>query len=333
MNILKKTSNKILFLSVASLIQFGTISTLHAKEFSMLSSYAPNFAWHSEIVPDFIDLVKEKSDGKITFNIKGPDVVPAFEQLQPVQIGVFDFLFTHPAYHSGTTAVGLTLDAIDVDPIKRREKGIIDYIDNQYQKLGLKLIAAPSTGTKGFRFYLRDKITGEPGLEGRRIRGTVSYHSMIKNLGGSPVNMPVSEIYTALQRGVIDGAAWGLTGASDLQWHEVIDYMTAPVFGQVGLMIFMNLDRWNELSKDTQNILIEAGKQLEIDSVQHFDELQVKEEAFLLKNGMSIESFSDKEASELDRLWAQGVWEVGEELSGDSVRELRKKALSESMTY
>ena len=184
-------------LAVAGTAGTGFSSEVEAQQLNMLAGYPSNFAWYREIGPKFIEMVAEYSDGSVQINVQGPDVVPAFEQLQPVQAGAFDLLFTHAAYHSGTTAIGLSLDAIDVDPIKRREEGLIDYIDEHYQELGLKLISAPSTGTKGFRFYLREPIAGEPGLEGRRIRGTVSYQSMIEELGGAVVNMPVTDIYTA----------------------------------------------------------------------------------------------------------------------------------------
>lgn len=309
-----------------------SVSGAAAEELRMLSGFSPNFAWYREIGPKFIELVKEKTGGDITIAFNGPDTVPTFEQLEPLQAGVFDLLFTHPAYHSGTTAIGLAIDAIAVDPVKRREIGVFDYIDKHYQKLGVKLLSTPSTGTKGFRYYLREPISGEMGLKGRIIRGTVSYHPMIKALGGSPLNMPVSDVYTALQRGTVDGAAWGLTGAADLKWYEIIDYMANPSFGQVGVMIFMNLDKWNSLAPKTQEAMLAAGKQLELDSLAHFDKLQVVEYDFLLEKGMKLTSFSDKETAEFERLWAEGVWEVATDKSGDDAKALRKLAKDAGMT-
>ncbi|NMM45290.1 TRAP transporter substrate-binding protein DctP [Rhodospirillaceae bacterium KN72] len=305
---------------------------VEAAELRMLSGFSPNFVWYREIGPRFIEMVQEKSGGDTTISFTGPDAVPTFEQFQPVQAGVFDLLFTHPAYHSGTTSVGLAIDAIDVDPVKRRDVGIIDYIDQHYMQRGMKLISAPSTGTKGFRYYLREPIDGVPGLNGRIIRGTVSYHPMIKALGGSPLNMPVSEIYTALQRGTVDGAAWGLTGAKDLKWNEIIKYMADPVFGQVGVMIFMNLDSWNALDEKTQNILLEAGREIEVEAQSHFDKLQADEFEWLSANGMEVTSFDPSEGNEFERLWAEGVWEVAAEVSGDDARKLRELAKSHGMT-
>lgn len=309
-----------------------TLAPASAEELRMLSGFSPNFAWYREIGPKYIEMVNERSSGDITISFNGPDTVPTFEQLEPVQAGVFDLLFTHPAYHSGTTAVGLSIDAIDVDPVKRREIGVFDYIDAHYQTLGMKLLSTPSTGTKGFRYYLREPITAEPGLAGRIIRGTVSYHPMIKALGGSPLNMPVSDVYTALQRGTVDGAAWGLTGAADLKWYEIIDYMADPQFGQVGVMIFMNLDAWNALNPASQAVLLEAGEQLELDSLSHFDKLQAEEYDFLIEKGMQLTSFSDAETAEFERLWAEGVWEVSTEISGEDATKLRALAKDNGMT-
>lgn len=303
-----------------------------AQQLSMLSGFAPTFAWYREIGPRFIELLKQESKGTVGIRFNGPDTVPTFEQFQPVQAGVFDLLFTHPAYHSGTTAVGLAIDAIDVDPVKRREAGVIDYIDRHYQARGMKLISAPSTGTKGFRFYMRDPIVGDSALRGKKVRGTVSYHPMIRTLGGVPVNMPPADMYTALQRGTIDAAAWGLTGAVDLKLYEVAKYMSDPVFGQVGVMIFMNLNRWNKLSPAAQEALLSAGRKLEVESQVHFDKLQAEEYKQMLAQGVKVTPFSAADAKRHEALWAQGVWEVAQSTSGDDARKLRELAKAKGLT-
>ena len=81
------------------------------------------------------------SKGELSTSYSGPEVVPTIEQFQPVQSGIFDMLFTIGAYHLGTTAIGAAVDAIDSDPVKRRQHGIFDYVDRHYNKLGVKVIA------------------------------------------------------------------------------------------------------------------------------------------------------------------------------------------------
>lgn len=297
-----------------------------ADELRMVGAFPESFVFTEEIVKPFMALVEEETGGNLTFALTGPDAVPPLEQLEPVQAGVFDALFTHPAYHAGTTPVGLAIDAIGADPTARRAAGVIDYIDAHYQTLGMKLITAPATGSKGFRYFLKEPITGNPGFEGRKIRGTVSYHPMIEALGGSGVVMGGGDVYSALQTGVVDGAAWGLTGARDFKWYEVADYMADPVFGQVGLMIFMNLDAWNALSVDEQAGVERAAIRLETDSIARFDTLAATEKEDLLGLGMKMTTFSETEAAQFEELWSGGVWSIAEKGDPETVAGLRALA-------
>ncbi|MGR3486294.1 MAG: TRAP transporter substrate-binding protein DctP [Paracoccaceae bacterium] len=281
-----------------------------ADELRMIGSFPEGFVFTDEIAVPFMDAVSAATDGAVTVSFTGPDAVSPLEQLEPVQAGVFDLLFTHPAYHAGTTSLGLAIDAVGTDPALRRDSGIIGMLDEHYQGLGLKLIAAPATGTQGFRYYLKEPIEAEPAFEGRKIRGTVSYHPMIEALGGTGVVMGGGEVYSALQTGVVDGAAWGTTGAMDFKWNEVAGYIADPVFGQVGVMILANLDAWEALSEEERAAIEQAAIELEAGSIARFDALADEELAALQEAGMQLTSFSEEEAANLDRMWSDGVWQV-----------------------
>lgn len=308
--------------ALAVLVPWGA----SAQELRMVSGFPEGFVFTEEIARPFMEAVEEATGGEVTVSLTGPDAVPVFEQLEPVQAGVFDLLFTHPAYHAGATTVGLAIDAVAADPEARREAGVIDFLDAHYAGLGLKLIAAPPTGSKGFRYFLREPIEGEPGLEGLKIRGTVSYHPMIEALGGTGVVMGGGEVYSALQTGVVDGAAWGLTGARDFGWHEVAGYMADPVFGQVGVMILANADSWEGLSEEHRAAIEEAARGLEAESVARFDALAEEERAALLDLGMEMTAFSEGEAARFETLWSDGVWQVASEGDAAAVEEMRSLA-------
>jgi TRAP-type C4-dicarboxylate transport system substrate-binding protein len=297
-----------------------------ADDLRMIGAFPEGFVFTDEIAVPFMEAVSEATDGAVTVSLTGPDAVPPLEQLEPVQAGVFDLLFTHPAYHAGTTSLGLAIDAVGTDPAARREAGIIDLLDEHYRELGLKLIAAPATGTQGFRYYLKEPIEGEPAFEGRKIRGTVSYHPMIEALGGTGVVMGGGEVYSALQTGVVDGAAWGTTGAMDFKWNEVAGYIADPVFGQVGVMILANLDAWEALSEEERAAIEEAAIELEAGSIARFDALAEEELAALQDAGMEMTSFSEAEAADLDRLWSEGVWQVASGGAPEAVAEMRAMA-------
>lgn len=304
-----------------------------AQELRAIGAFPENFVFTREVAQPFAEMVAEESGGALSISFSGPDAVPPLEQFEPTQAGVFDILFTHPAYHAGATPVGLSIDAIAPDPDARRAAGIIDFIDAHYQQTqNMKLVAAPATGAVGFRYYLRDPITGTPAFDGRNIRGTVSYHPMIEALGGAGVVLGGGDVYSALQTGAIDGAAWGLTGALDFKWNEVSSYMAEPGFGQVGLMLFMNLDTWNSLSAENQAAIEKAAARLEADSIVRFDALAKEETAALLDLGMKFTEFAPEEAARLDALWSGGVWTVAEAGAPDAITELRALARSAGLS-
>jgi TRAP-type C4-dicarboxylate transport system substrate-binding protein len=318
--------------ALAALAALGFAASAEAAELRMISGFPEGFVFTREIAEPFMAEVAQATDGAVTVSLAGPDVVPTFEQVEPVQAGVFDLLFTHPAYHAGITGLGLVIDAIDADPAARRETGIIDTLDAHYAQLGLKLLAAPPTGSDGFHYVMKAPIDGEPAFDGLKIRGTVSYNPMIEALGGAPVVLGDGEVYTALQTGVVDGAAWGLTGVKDFKWHEVAGYMTRPVFGQVGVMILMNLDAFEGLPADQQAALLEVGRAIEAASVARFDALAAEEFAALKDLGMAETRFSDAEAATLDALWADGVWQVAIGAAGADAEALRAQAREAGLT-
>jgi TRAP-type C4-dicarboxylate transport system substrate-binding protein len=303
-----------------------------AAELRMVGAFPENFVFTNEIAKPFIDKVSAATGGELTVAFSGPDTVPPLEQFEPVQAGVFDVLFTHPAYHAGVSAVGLAIDAIDADPKARREKGIIAYLDEHYRGLGMKLIAAPPTGSDGFHYVLKGPIDSDPPFGGMKIRGTVSYHPMIEALGGSPVVLGGGEVYTALQTGVVDGAAWGLTGVKDFKWHEVASHLTRPVFGQVGVMILMNLDAWEGLTEAQKTALEKVAVDLENESVARFDRLAADEFEALKGLGMKETRFSDADAARLDTLWSEGVWKVAVGRAGADAEGLRTLAREAGLT-
>jgi len=302
------------------------------RELRALSGFPANIAFSREIIRVYLDNVQKAAGGQLTYRLSGPEVVPFAEQLQPTAAGAFDLLFTHPAYHSGTTAIGLAMDAIDPDPARRRSSGVIDFVDRHYAKLGLKVLAVTPTGTKGFQYVTKQPIRGPQGLQGMKVRATVSYHPMIKALGGTPVVMGAGEVYSALEKGVIDAAAWGLTGVADFKWNEVARYLARPTFGQASLFIFASLRNWSAMTPAQQKVLTDEAVKLEQATVRRFDELATAEFAELKKRGMQETPFAPQDAARMEELWAQGVWEVSRAKNGAEADEMRNLARQAGLT-
>jgi TRAP-type C4-dicarboxylate transport system substrate-binding protein len=77
---------------------------------------------------------------------------------------------------------------------------------------------------------------------------------------------------------VVDGTAWGAIGVIDYKWYEVAKYQLRPQFGQNVKILLINLDYWNKLPKDLQDLIAQVTKEMEEDGYKTLTrELEVQE--------------------------------------------------------
>ena len=304
-----------------------------AQTLRLLSSWAENDR------PSYINgvifqrHVKEVSDGKLTISINGPEAVPPFEQLQPVSAGVFDILYTHGAYHVGSRGLALAADSIDVDLDKRRESGVWRFLDEYYQKThSLKLLALTTQGTQGYHCYLRRPLSPENDWKGRKIRGVVSYHGVIRALGGEPVVLPMGEVYVGLERGVMDGSCGPAAGMLALRHYEVAKHRLEPTFGIVNVIFAMNGNRWRGLSEQQQKWLLDAGQRTEVEAARVGNEMVAEERAKLAEHGVQVARVPDDKGKMIQDVWRTSQWELADKCCGDAAKQLRELARKAGMT-
>tara|TARA_R110002072_G_scaffold13606_24_gene57304 strand:+ start:1022 stop:2014 length:993 start_codon:yes stop_codon:yes gene_type:complete len=303
-----------------------TAAPVSAADLKLLTS------WNTDNWPTYAALdmfekkVKAIGGGKVTLSISGKEVVPAFEQLQPVSAGVFDMLYSHGIYHAGSKGLAFTMDAVAPGPQKRRDAGLIDYIDKYYQKHNnLKLLGLVANSNQGYHIFLKNPLENG-GFKGRKIRGTLSYHGVIRLLGGSPVVLPGGQIYTALEKGVIDGAAWPAAGMLTMKHYEVAKYKVRPTFGTTNTGFWVNMAKWKTLSKAEQDVLLEAAKQTEIDMPAEGDRILAEESASLEKFGVKETTLNAETAAKVRATFANDMWTIAQKCCSDGVNELRALA-------
>lgn len=278
-----------------------------AQQFRMLSSWDSTNVYNGAMLVPFVEGVQAASKGKMTFRVSGPETVPSFEQLEPVSSGVFHFLFTHGAYHFGTTPALTLLEGFEGDLDKVFDSGLFDKLDKHYQTRNLKLIMLTVSPEGAYHMVLRDPVNAQGDLAGKKIRGVANYAGVIDMLNGVRTVLPVSDIYTGLEKGLIDGTSWPIVGALDYRWTEVAKYLLRPGFGVNYQPIFMNLDAWNALSKDNQEILMSVARKIERDWIDGAVELWKKEEEALLKSGAQITEMGPEQKKQLRAAWSEGL--------------------------
>ncbi len=296
----------------------------------MLTAWGANHSGTANMAYGYIKLAEEMTGGNISIKPNGPEVVSGGKQLQPVTAGVFDLIYTHGLYHTGTTGIGAAIDAVEGDIEKRRESGIWDWVDQHYQKTqNLKILSIP-TATTGFRFFLKEPMDQAKKLDGMKIRALPSYNKIVGSLGGTAVVIPFGELYSAAEKGVIDGLVWPAVGAVGFKFHEVTPYLAEPAFGTVSYLIMMNLDKWESLNADTQKALLEAGHKLEQDTIGIFNGLLAEENAAMVDGGAKMTSIGYS-LEEANKLFADRAMEVAIEKSGATGEAFRDFVASKGM--
>jgi len=306
-------------------------STAQAQTLKLLSSWPDHMIFVKGVYEPFRANLEKDSGGKLQLQYLGPDVVPTMEQFQPLQTGVFDLLYTIGAYHMGTTAIGAAVDAIKPDPTLFREAGIFRYIDQQYNQLGAKLIAI--IPVSDLNFLTRVPIEGnKPSFKGLKIRTIATTAPLVVQLGGASVNLPAGEVYSALQKGVIDGTTIITFGAVDHKLYEVTKYMVRPTFGYIYGIILMNLNKYNQLTNEERAVLDQAGAKIELDAIEFFKDKKRKEEKQLMELGMKVTNMQPEDGARADIVYRQTIWDMTEKKSGEIVKKLHELAKTKGMS-
>lgn len=318
---------------VVASVAAGASLSAHATNLRLLSSFNSTQKPTYAVLERYLENVKSLSGGSIRISVVGPEVVPIFEQLQPVSSGTFDMLYTHPVFHSGNGALALTVDAMDVNPELRRSSGVWDQVDAFYQKKHrLKLVAMMSVSNEGYHIFTKQPLSSTGDLAGRKIRGTPTYFGVIEALGAQPVVLPGSEIYSALQTGVIDGAGWPAAGMVSMRHYEVAKYRLRPTFGAATQPVFVNLDRWNKLDAKTKEILLEAGRKTELEMPALGDAIQKEEDAELDRRGVQVIQMNPATASKVRKAFIDSIWKLGNDCCKDEAAALRATAIKAGLT-
>ncbi|MGJ7459309.1 TRAP transporter substrate-binding protein [Halomonas sp. RA08-2] len=115
-------------------------------------------------------------------------------------------------------------------------------------------------------------------LEGLRIRRpTAVAGQMLENMGASPVGMPAPDIYTSMQRGVIDGLSFPWEGLKGFRINELVEYHTEVPFYTLIFVATMNQRSYDRLSPEQQAVIdANAGMRWAGNAGEVFDRLDVE---------------------------------------------------------
>lgn len=217
----------------------------------------------------WVKRVEELSDGRITINtIWAGSLLSALEVMPGVRDGRVQIGQSSTSWHPSelpltylATVPFLTYDGEAAARAMNHLYATEEQFRAEYERQGLHLISFQPLDV--VLLGGRDTWNGIDDLRGLQIRAAGDWEAALAAVGAQPVGVPYVEIYEAIQRRVIDGYGLNFEGIYDVQLHEVAPIMHDPGLGQITSMnLLINLDTWNSLPEDVQNIMEQAAQDM-----------------------------------------------------------------------
>jgi TRAP-type C4-dicarboxylate transport system substrate-binding protein len=257
-----RTLARIVVVLVSALAFLPPIAGAQEVTLKVVSAFPENSLYVKRLEA-WIGRVNDEGKGVLRLNfIGGPKAVPTFEVGNAVRTGVVDVAMSTGAFYTNVFPESDALKLTRMPVAEQRTNGAFDYINRVWNQKGNMQYLARIVEHQSFHVYLNKKID-KPDLTGLKIRVTPVYRDFFTALGATVMQTAPGEVYTALERGVVDGYGWPIGGIFDLNWHEKTKYRVDPGFYDAEVSLLVNLDTWKRLTPAQRDYLTKQARALE----------------------------------------------------------------------
>ncbi len=310
------TMRKIALATIVSvmLVATGTANAANTT-LRIQTHYAPETP-SGKLAQEFFDDVQTMSNGEIKIEpFFSSSVVKSVETFDAAATGILDCDMTGGAYQTGKNPafqfVGDIMGGYDT-PYQQLSwlyyGGGLDAAQQLYNKYGMQLIGwwvygqESLSSSKPIRSTadLKDwKFRSPPGLETK----------IFEKLGAKPIVMDFTEIFTALESGIIDGAdASGLANNVGLGLYDIVKHANYPGFHSMPSdHLACNKEVYDSMPKHHQRILNTAMQALALKTALTFEKKNAEAAAMLKSKGVTLHQWSPEELQKF-RNAAQASW-------------------------
>ena len=299
-----------------------SISNESSKVFSlkMVTTWPPNFPILGEGPEKFANLVKKMSNGRLNIKVYGAnELIPALESFEAVSTGVADFAHSCPYYWIGKIPAAQFFASI---PFGMNSQQMNSWIESGggyelWRELYKPYNVMPFlAGTSGVQMggWFNKEINSLEDLNNLKIRMPGLGGKVLEKAGATVVSMAGGEIYTNLDRGVIDATEWaGPYHDYKLGLKDIAKYYYIPGWHELGTTfeLLANLEMFNSLPEDLKTIIEVASSKI---NNWILTEFEVKNAEYLLKiqkeGEVVIRKFPPEVISRLKELTIETIDEI-----------------------
>lgn len=303
-----------------TVITFGVLTALSSTyamaidQITAVHAFPPSLIYTQSFL-EFVDKVNERGEGVVQINVRGgPEVIGLSEQPDAVRNGVVDMAYTAASFYAGTVPERDALVASNTNAIYARENGGIDLLNEIHQeKMGTYYLGWFDSGVS-YNLYTIDEpkmdAEGNLSISGLRLRSNPVYDAFFQDyLGAQPISLPTTDVYAALERGVVNATGWTQIGLKDLNWDRFLNYRVDPAFFSTDMGVIVNLNKWNQLSEESQQILQEVAIEHERESAEKLEERSLEQQAQLEADGMQVITLEGEASQRYADAAREATWE------------------------
>lgn len=241
-----------------------------------VTAFAENTTY-SRPFEQFINRVNADGKGVLRINyIGGPKALPPFEIGNALKSGVIDIANAAGAFYTNLMPEADAWKLTERPMAQLRQNGGYAAMAAIYAQKLNAIFLARLVDNNPFHLYVNKPISS-PDLTGLKLRITPVYRDFFQALGATVVQTAPGEVYTALERGVVDGYGWPITGVFDLGWNEKTKYRVDPGFYTAEVSVLVNKSAWDRLNEAQRNLLRKPAEQVEAEAAAVFAEENERE--------------------------------------------------------
>lgn len=318
-------------LVVAALSSTATIAVAQEKvTLRMVGAFPIGPSPTAEIGNKFMEAVNRLGEGKVEIRYIGAsDVVPTFDQPEALVNGVFDVWYGAPNYWAGVVPGG---DFTELSDLKIPDGGpgseIYEYLVDMFAEKGVRYLAhaAGDVGVGTHKLSTNFEVDSVEDLQGKKIRVAPLLRHFVEAVEAEPITLPPSDIFLAIDRGTVDGFTWPVAdGYTNNGWEEVTENLVDQPMYRSGAGLAMNLDKWESLSPEVQDILTEAVVEAQTFAQDWFLKNEQEQIEKMKAAGMEILPISEEESEKWTEIANNALWEYYQEvLTEDQVAEVSR---------
>ena len=274
----------------------------------------------------FVKLFQAEADrrypGEIKIDYKGAgEVIKNTEQVEALRKGLIDMTFMAGSYY---TSIIPEIDIMSLStktPWQEKADGVLDYLEEIHNKKANTHVLGRVGSGSYFHIFLSKPVKSMADFNGLKLRSSATPVPFIKSMGVTPVGMPPPDIYTAMERGVVDGYILPPATIRDFGLIKASKFMVYPGFYKPSTYVLMNLDKWNSLPNHLQELLTTHAEEMAHYAIAAKHELLIDDLVDFEKQGMK---FIHLEPAEAEKFTAQAEATLIEAISKKSPEEAKK---------